>query len=468
TLVGRAIRRGLAALACVAIAALAAYSVGESYESLDKAQVRALFILVLAATLWVSDIVPAFAVGILVIALQIALLGKPGDGFATSPKDWEHFVAVLGHPLVWLFFGGFVLAAGMERCGLDRLIATGLLGRFGKKPAGVLFGVMAVTFVLSMFISNTATTAMMLAILAPLVAREDAKDRFATALLVGCAVAANLGGMGSLIGTPPNAIAVGALAEHGVTISFLEWMWLGLPPAFCSMVAAWGLLLWFFPSKQKEIDASHDLTAATGTSGSAASHTRPDWRRGVVSITLIATLVMWLTSQWHEIPTAAVAFLPIVVFTTTGVLSAADIRGLSYDVLFLLAGGLALGQMLAETGLSDWLVSLLPIESLGPLGAVAVLALATVTMSNVMSNTAAANVLVPIGVSAATGFESHAALAIAFGASAAMCLPVATPPNAMVFSTGRCRASDFIRIGIPLGLLTPALGIAWVRLVLGS
>lgn len=418
-----------------------------------------MFILLLAASLWVTDVVPAFAVGILVIALKIALLGRPQGVFAETSKDWEAFVAVLGHPLVWLFFGGFVLAAGMQKCGLDQLIAVRLLGRFGKRPGAVLLGVMCVTFVLSMFISNTATTAMMLAILSPLVASADRSDRFTTGLLIGCAVAANLGGMGSLIGTPPNAIAVGALAERGMTISFLQWMWLGLPPAIASLLIAWGLLLWLFPTARTEIDTSAEMPSLKGRGPR-------DWRRWVVSLTLGATLLMWLSSQWHGIPTAAVGFLPIVVFTTLGVLSSEDIRGLSYDVLFLLAGGLALGQTLAETGLSDWLVGLLPIDSLGPLATVALLALATVALSNVMSNTAAANVIVPIGVSAAAGFEPQAAVAIAFGASAAMCLPVATPPNAMVYSTGKCRAADFLTIGLAMGLVAPSLGIAWLRLVL--
>lgn len=462
---GPTLRRIFSAGLCFVGAALSAYAIGESSSELQPAATRALFILLLAASLWVSELVPAYAVGLLVIALQIALLGRPDGVFATSQNDWEAFVGVLGHPLVWLFFGGFVLAAGMQRCGLDRMIARRLLGRFGSSPSGVLLGVMSVTFVLSMFISNTATTAMMLAILAPLVRPHKSgtgghDDRFATGLLIGCAVAANLGGMGSLIGTPPNAIAVGALAEQGKSISFLQWMWLGMPPAVGSLIVAWRLVLWLYPSSEPRLDAAVELAATDHLDLPGAA-----WRRAIVSATLGATLVMWLTSGWHGIPTAAVALLPIVVFTTTSVLSAEDIRGLSYDVLFLLAGGLALGQMLAETGLSSWLVGLLPFASMDPIAVVVVLAAATVLLSNVMSNTAAANVLVPIGVSAAAGFETSAALAIAFGASSAMCLPVATPPNAMVYSTGQCRSSDFLRVGIPMGVLAPALGILWIRLL---
>ncbi|MEN1681266.1 MAG: DASS family sodium-coupled anion symporter [Planctomycetota bacterium] len=458
------LKKALGAVACVVGSAVAAYFVGEYNPNLEPAAIRGLFILLVAASLWVTECIPAYSVGLLVIAMMITLLGRPGGVLfdESQTKGWEQFVKVLGHPLVWLFFGGFVLAAGMESCGLDRIFATGMLGWFGKKPSGVMLGVMSVTFLLSMFISNTATTAMMLAILAPLVAKTGGKDRFPTGLLIGCAVAANLGGLGSIIGTPPNGIVVGGLAQQEIKINFLQWMAIGLPPALLSMLIGWRLLLWMFPSSRDEIDAAADL--ATGEDN--ADRPGAGWRRVVVGLAILSTLGMWLTKQWHGVPTSAVALLPIVVFTTTGVLSATQIRGLSYDVLFLLAGGLALGDAIRLTGLSDWFVEVLPIDQLGQLGAIVLLAAATVTLSNVMSNTAAATVLASIGVSAAVGFEAEAGLAIAFGASAAMALPVATPPNAMVFSTGKIQSADLLRVGIPLGLITPMLGIAWTKFVL--
>ena len=144
--------RPLAFLFCL----IAAISVAAWFRpdlTLSPAALRALFILVLAVLLWVTEVVPAFAVGILVIALNVALLGRP----AQSDSDWEQYVGVLGHPLIWLFFGGFVLAAGMERCGLDRRLALGLLSRVGDRYQNVLLGTMLATFVLSMFMSNTAT-----------------------------------------------------------------------------------------------------------------------------------------------------------------------------------------------------------------------------------------------------------------------------------------------------------------------
>ena len=186
----------------------------------------------------------------------------------------------------------------------------------------------------------------------------------------------------------------------------------------------------------------------------------------VVVGTMIATIGMWLTSQWHGVPTAAVSFIPIVLLTTTGILGVREIRSLSYDVLFLMAGGLALGQMVTETGLSDWIVSHLPLQGLGQAGLVLLLSYTTVVLSNFMSNTAAANILIPLGVTLASGFESSVAVGIAFGASAAMGLPVATPPNAMVYATGRCSATDFLKTGIVMGVIVPAIGAIWLWLVL--
>jgi len=182
--------RPLAFVLCV-ITAIAVEAWFRPDLSLPPAAARALFILVLAVLLWVTEVVPAFAVGILVIALNVALLGRP----AQIDSDWEQHVRVIGHPLIWLFFGGFVLAAGMERCGLDRRLALGLLRRAGGRYQTVLLVTMVATFVLSMFMSNTATTAMMLAVLAPVLLQFGTDSNAGKGLPLGIAVAANLGGI---------------------------------------------------------------------------------------------------------------------------------------------------------------------------------------------------------------------------------------------------------------------------------
>jgi len=421
---------------------------------------RALFILIFAASLWITEAIPAFAVGILVMALGIALLGRPGGVFAETDTDWEQFVSVLGHPLIWLFFGGFVLAAGMARTGLDRRLARSVLAHVGDRPSAVLLGVMSLGFVLSMFMSNTAATAMLLAMLAPLLATLRPDDRFSTGLVLGIAIGANLGGMASLIGTPPNAIAVGALAAEGTHVSFLQWMLLGLPIAAALLVAAWVLLLRLYPPSTERLDLG-------ALAEPAADDSSKRWQRLVVGATLVITIGLWMTSRRHGLPTAVVAFLPSVVFTATGVLRTQEIRGLSYDVLFLIAGGLALGQMVVDTGLSIWIVSHLPLEGAGPLVIALVMSYVTVVLSNLMSNTAAANILIPIGITmAASGASPQIALPIALAASAAMCLPVATPPNALAYATGRCEARDFVRIGLLVAAVVPLAAVLWVRVMI--
>jgi sodium-dependent dicarboxylate transporter 2/3/5 len=172
-----------------------------------------------------------------------------------------------------------------------------------------------------------------------------------------------------------------------------------------------------------------------------------------------------MTSSWHHAPTAVVSLLPIVAFTTLSVLRPTDIRGLPWDVLFLLAGGLALGEAINSTGLADWIVSVVPLADLGPIGLALALGYVCALLSNFMSNTAAANVLVPIAISLATGFEDRVALPLAIAASAAMCLPIATPPNALVFSTGKLASNEFVRPGLLLGAVAPLLAVLWVLVV---
>jgi sodium-dependent dicarboxylate transporter 2/3/5 len=459
-------KRALIFIGC-GLVSLAVAGLLPDSPDLTPAARRALFILLFAATLWVTEAIPAYAVGILVIGLQIALLGRPGGVFAETTRDWEQFVVVIGHPLVWLFFGGFVLAAGMARTGLDRQLAAYVLARFGSRPPTLLLGIMAITFTLSMFMSNTATTAMVLAMISPLLASLDADDPFVPGLLLGVAVAANLGGMGSLIGTPPNAIAVGALAElpGGSNVSFLEWMVIGLPLALALAAGAWLFIVRSYPARSASLDFASPEVSTEHSTEESATEAAPAWQKLVVGLTLLLTIGLWLGSQWHTIPTAAVAFIPIVFFTTTGILGTREIRSLNYDILFLLAGGLALGQVVISTGLSTWIVERLPVAALGLAGVALLMSYLTVVLSNFMSNTAAANVLVPIGLSMAVGFEPHIALPIALCASAAMCLPIATPPNALAYATGRCGTREFLRLGLVMGLITPPAAVLWTFLI---
>jgi solute carrier family 13 (sodium-dependent dicarboxylate transporter), member 2/3/5 len=447
-------------LACGAVA-VAAAGAAAAGGGLAAPAVYALFLLVFAALLWVFEPIPAFSVGLLVIGLEVALLGRPGAGFAHTSRDWEQFVFVIGNPLVWLFFGGFVLAAGMAQTGLDRRLVSAVMRRTGDRPAAVLLGVMGTAFALSMFVSNTATAALLVALVTPLVESRPAGDRLRTGLLLGVAVGANLGGMATLIGTPPNAIAAGVLVDlgHGRSVGFLEWMLLALPPAVLLLGGAWWLLVRRYARGAAPI-------APTAWQADAAPVRGGPSQRRIVTLTLVVTVGLWLTGPWHGIPADAVAFVPIVVFTCTGVMGVRELRGLSWDVLFLIAGGLALGQALTATGLSVWLVERLPLARLGSGGAALALGSTATVLSTFMSNTAAANVLVPLAAASTPGAETVSVAAVALGASLAMCLPISTPPNALVMAGGHVGSRDFLRIGLPIGLVGPLLCVGWMQLVL--
>lgn len=444
---------------CTIVAGLVAFA--PEYVGLSEAGRWAMFIVVLAAGLWVTEAIPAFAVGLLVISLEIAVLGRVGGPWATQPDDWRVFIEPWGSPLIWLFFGGFVLARGIQRSGLDRSLSRRVLRRFGRRPPGVLLGAMTVTFGLSMFASNTATAAMMLAVLGPAVAsRKD--DPFAKALLLGVAFAANAGGMATIIGTPPNAIAAGLLADRE-PIGFAGWMRLGTPPALILLVVAWAYLVRRYPSRASTIDP----VELAGDSDATPGPVMPRWRRWVVVAGVLTTVGLWLTEPFHGASPPVVAFVPVALFTVTKVLVSDDIRSLEWDVLLLLAGGLALGVAVDRTDLATWLVGQLSLDAVGPWGLTVILASLTMVLSNVMSNTAAANLLIPVGMALAPGAEPMVAVAVALSASGAMCLPVSTPPNALAYAGGTLEARDFLGGGLLLGVLTTGLAVGWTALMLG-
>ncbi|MBT7579884.1 MAG: dihydroorotate dehydrogenase, partial [Candidatus Marinimicrobia bacterium] len=303
-----------------------------SYSGLEPAAMWTLFILIFAAGLWMTEAIPAFSVAILIIGLEILILGRPGGVYATGVKDWQMFVAPWASPIMWLFMGGFVLGQAAQTTGFDRMMARFVLKWFGSRPSNVLLGAMGLTFVFSMFMSNTATTAMMMSVMAPVIAGIDKKDPFVKALLLGVPFAANVGGMGTIIGSPPNAIAAGLLSETHA-ISFIEWMTLGLPPAIVLFFIAWLYLRFAHPSNSETLDL-RGLEWETRT-GSLL----PMWKRLLVFPVFILTVLLWMTGSIHGMPTAVVSFIPITIFAVTGILNVAEIRRLQWDVLMLMAGG---------------------------------------------------------------------------------------------------------------------------------
>jgi sodium-dependent dicarboxylate transporter 2/3/5 len=294
----------------------------------------------------------------------------------------------------------------------------------------------------------------------PLVTRLG-PDPVGRALVLAAAVGANLGGMATIIGTPPNAIAAGALAKLGAPVSFGAWVSSAAPPALVLAVIAWGWLV----LRYRPLVASLDVAAllAQVSEGAEARPAAPRWQRVVVGVSLAAAIALWMTGSWHDIPAEVIAIMPMALFAALGILDERDVREMSWDVLLLLAGGLTLGVVVAKTGLATWLLSMLPLDALGPQALAFAVAFAACGLSNFMSNTAAANILVPIAAAlAAVGEPAALVIPVALGTSGAMCLPVSTPPNAIAYGTGLITTRDLLEIGLLLGLLTPLLSVLWI------
>ena len=431
----------------------------EVYESLSAAGLATLGILIFGALLWITEAIPSFAVALLIIGLEIAILGRPGGIFteAGDTKQWQIFVSPWASSIMWLFLGGFVLAHACTKTGLDRWLAGLITGEKEKKPAMLLLGIMSVTFVFSMFMSNTATATMMLAVLAPVVTSLRKGSKLAKVLCLAVPVAANIGGMGTIIGSPPNAIAAGALGDK---MDFLHWMYLALPPALLMGVIAFGVLLYSLRGTQVE-------TVKLETTEDQPLIGKELLNRIIVMTVFAVTVVLWMSSSLHKTPSSVISFLPIVVLAITGVITAKDMRELPWDVLILLAGGLSLGVAIKATGLAEWFASQIPSEWTGLPLVIAFAALAVI-LSNLMSNTATANIMMPIGL-ALVGPENAVffALPIALACSSAMCLPISTPPNAVAYASGRVATKDFMKIGLILAVVGPAIAILWTKLILG-
>jgi sodium-dependent dicarboxylate transporter 2/3/5 len=431
--------------------------------SLPDAARLSLSIVTLAAGLWISEAIPAFAVALLVIGLQVMLLGMPGGVLASADdmRAWEIYVRPWASPPMWLFFGGLMLARAAQRTEIDRWIAQAVLRLTGGSPRRLLPSLMAVTFVFSMFMSNTATCAMMLAVIGPAITSLPKDSQIAKSLLLGLAFAANLGGMGTIIGTPPNAIGAGFLDASG-GITFLDWMALGLPPALLLFALVWFLL-------SRSLNAA-DAELAITLDDSAPQASTTVWQRSLTLVIFALTIGLWMTGSLHGAPTAVVSFIPIITLTMIGVIRAEDIRTLNWDVLILLAGGLSLGVGIESSGLAAWMGQRLETFDFPAWAMTLALAYVAAFASNLMSNTAAANILLPIGLVVANASGASIAPAsvvvpVALSCSIAMALPIATPPNALIFASGRLHASDYLPAGLLALFFGPPLAVGWCLLL---
>ena len=297
----------------------------------DPVQARAVAIAGLCLVLWLGEGVPAFVPTLLLLALVPMLVDGPGYRLPVVVR-W------MADPVLVLFFGGFALGAAAERHRIDASITSLAMHWSGGGRLRLLALVMVATACLSMWMSNTAAAAMMLASLRPLIGAWERGDPFRTALLVAIAVAANLGGMGTPIGSPPNALAVAAL-EGVQPISLLGWMVFGLPCVAVLLVIGFLLLRWRYGIRAG--GAAIPVGAVIPIQG------RPAW--AVVAV--FATMVLaWLSEPLHGIPVPVVAALGATVLFGSGLLSVANLARIDWSTLILIAGGLGLGQLLQQSG----------------------------------------------------------------------------------------------------------------------
>ncbi|HMN90352.1 MAG TPA: DASS family sodium-coupled anion symporter [Saprospiraceae bacterium] len=423
-------------------------------DNFSQSAVYTLFLVYFSVGLWLLEAIPPFAVGLLIIGFQVTMLGS--SYFNTHPEDVSKYVNTWASPVIWLMLGGFFIAEALRRTQLDRMLFRFATSFFGNSPSRILLGIMLTTLVLSNIMSNTATAAMMIASVMPFLDTLAKNDTFKKAMLLGIPTAAALGGMGTIIGSPPNAIAAGAMSAYGASVNFVEWMAYGVPVSLIITFAFWKLLLRRYPPQVAAIKIHHEHIPHTA---------EVRLQRRIVIITLVVTLGLWLTSPLHRIPVAGVSVIPIVFLTITGILGAEDMRGLPWDTLMLVAGGLSLGVAITETGLAEHYISLVRMDGVPTTLILLGFGLITVLFSNIMSNTATSTILIPVAAILMHDQVFEVSMIVGLCASAALLLPVSTPPNAIAFSTGHLQQSDFRFGGLLIGLLGPVLITGWVLLL---
>lgn len=436
------------------------------------------------AVWWVSEPVPLAATSLLPAALL------PTLGVSTAREA----IAPFANELVFLYLGGFLLAAALERWNAHARIAYGLIAAIGLSSRRIVLGVMVATGFISMWISNTATAAMMYPIvmaITPLFANDRDGKNTRTALLLGLAYAASIGGMGTLLGTPPNLILAGAARElAGQDVSFMSFLAFGLPLVAMLLPLCWALLVFvLFPSRAT-LDASagsilRDRRQALGA------------LRGGELATLcvfVLTAFAWFNRERKEFGDVVIPGLvdlaPRVTDTTIGLIGALllfiipardrdgtrrplltwnEARQIPWDVLLLFGGGLSLAAAMESTGLAKWLAEFL--SGLGTFPPIAIylgLAVFVLLLSELASNTAVATMMMPIVAALGTAVGQPPLLLMlitALAASTGFALPVATPPNTIVFGSGQVRVRDMMRAGILLDAIAVVLVVVVIAVV---
>lgn len=458
----------------VAIVTLFLWNVPASFFGIDGLTViqqRIIAIFAFATLMWIMEVVSSWATSLGIIVLMLLFTSDSGINFMMSGDNigeklsYVKIMASFADPTIMLFIGGFILAIAAAKTGLDAQLARALLKPFGTKSENVLLGFILITGLFSMFVSNTATAAMMLAFLTPVFKQLPPEGKGRIALALSIPVAANLGGLGTPIGTPPNNIALKYLndpAGLNLGLGFGQWMVFMVPLVAVLLLISWILIKNIYPFTQKRIELEIEGTMKKG---------KNTW---IVIITFIITVLLWMTDKLTGINSNTVALIPVVVFAMTGVITKYDLEEINWSVLWMVAGGFALGYGLNGSGLAENAVKSIPFGDFSPVVILIISGLICYLLSNFISNSATAALLMPILAVVCTamgdklgaiGGTSTVLIGVAIAASSAMVLPVSTPPNALAFSTNLVQQKDMVKIGIIVGVISMVLGYTMMYFV---
>ena len=458
----------------VAIVTLFLWNVPASFFGIDGLTViqqRIIAIFAFATLMWIMEVVSSWATSLGIIVLMLLFTSDSGINFMMSGDNigeklsYVKIMASFADPTIMLFIGGFILAIAAAKTGLDAQLARALLKPFGTKSENVLLGFILITGLFSMFVSNTATAAMMLAFLTPVFKQLPPEGKGRIALALSIPVAANLGGLGTPIGTPPNNIALKYLndpAGLNLGLGFGQWMVFMVPLVAVLLLISWILIKNIYPFTQKQIELEIEGTMKKG---------KNTW---IVIVTFIITVLLWMTDKLTGINSNTVALIPVVVFAMTGVITKYDLEEINWSVLWMVAGGFALGYGLNGSGLAENAVKSIPFGDLSPVVILIISGLICYLLSNFISNSATAALLMPILAVVCTamgdklgaiGGTSTVLIGVAIAASSAMVLPVSTPPNALAFSTNLVQQKDMVKIGIIVGVISMVIGYTMMYFV---
>ncbi len=389
---------------------------------------RCLAIIAVAGYLWVTEAIPLYSTSFLVVFLEVVLLAGP------LKLDAGVFISPFFDRVIMLFLGGFVLSETLGKFGLDTMLASSVLSRTGTKPARVLLGMMFVAAFLSMWMSNTAATALLIGMGLTVIRGLPEDEPFRTALILGIPFAANVGGIATPIGSPPNAIAMGILAEQGIRITFTRWMLIGLPITVLLFFLIWWLLLRLFPAR----------VAAVGLPP-VRKEPLNNHQKAVITV-FVLTVILWLTAELHRIPAAVIATLPALIFTGFGFLDTDDFGRIGWDILILMGGGLSIGVAIRASGLADWFLASLHLSGLNTILLAFIIVLVAIAITTFISNTSAAAMLLPL-VAGLTSNPVPLVFAAGIAVSLSMILPISTPPNAIAYGSGLVKTRTMATTG---------------------